>query len=66
MGLVAARMGFMIVTGSMTKQYSSEIAYRPLVEPRVEVDYGLALRRDAADPAEAALRTVAAHLTKLY
>jgi len=42
MGLVAARMGFTIVTGGMTKRYSAEITYRPLVNPKVEVDYGLA------------------------
>ena len=66
LGLVAARMGFTIVTGDMTKLYANELAYRPLIDPIVEVDYGLALRNEPGDPASEKLRIVAEGLASLY
>lgn len=65
LGLVAAGLGCTVVTASMSGFFSDRIAYRPLVEPSVRVEYGLALRKGDETPILSALRTVARHLKKL-
>lgn len=65
LGLVAAGLGFTIVTGSAEQFFADDIAYRPLVNPYVTVDYGLALRLDDNIAAAESLRIVAKHLARI-
>jgi len=65
LGLVASNLGFTIVTSSMARLFAEEVRYIPLVEPSVNVDYGLALRVGESAPTAEALRTVAKHLAKI-
>lgn len=62
LGLVAAGMGFTFVTASMKKLFVGDVAYVPLAEPEVHVDYGLALRAGEKAATAKALRSVAARL----
>ncbi len=64
LGLVSAGLGFTIVTGSMSKLFTKEVRYIPLVEPQVDVDYGLALREGDGTPTVEALRIVARDFNK--
>lgn len=65
LGLVSAGLGFTIVTASACKLFADEVAYVPLSDPAVGVDYGLALRAGEQAATAEALRTVATHLAKL-
>lgn len=65
LGLVAAGLGYTIVTGSMSGFFSDRIAYRALVRPEVAVEYGLVQRKDETAPTARALTTVAQHLKKI-
>lgn len=65
LGLVSAGLGFTIVTASACKLFADEVAYVPLSDPAVGVDYGLALRTGEQAATADALRTVATHLAKL-
>ena len=66
LGLVAAGLGFTIVTGSAEQFFADDIAYRPLANPRVTVDYGLALRNDNSIAAAEPLRVVSKHLARIF
>lgn len=65
LGLVAAGLGFTIVTGCARRFFPDEVAYRPLVNPLVNIDYGLALRENDPSPVADSLRTVARHLARI-
>ncbi len=65
LGLVAAGLGFTIVTGSIGRLFLDNVSYVPFVNPSVTVDYGLALRGDDQSPFSSSLRTVARHLAVL-
>lgn len=62
LGLVAAGLGFTIVTECMADFFADQIVYRPLVDPEVHVEYGLALKHGDEGPMTSPLRTVARHL----
>lgn len=64
LGLVSAGLGFTIVTGAMSKLFAKEVRYVPLVDPQVDVDYGLALREGDGTPTVEALRIVARDFNK--
>ncbi|WP_350453707.1 hypothetical protein [Slackia heliotrinireducens] len=59
------RVSGTIVTGSEKQFFADEIAYRPLANPRVPVDSGLALRHDGNAAVADSLRTVAKHLARI-
>ena len=65
LGLVAAGLGFTIVTSSAEQFFADDIAYRPLANPRVTVDYGLALRHNNSIAAAEPLRVVSKHLARI-
>lgn len=65
LGLVAAGLGFTIVTSCMNTFFEDKIAYRPLVDPEVSMDYGLATSSENQSPMLEALKTVADYLAKL-
>lgn len=65
LGLVSARLGFTIVTSSARKLFVYDVAYVPLVDPAVSVDYGLALRAGTQTATAETLRLVAEHLKSL-
>ena len=65
LGLVAAGLGFTIVTGCMASLLPAQIAYLPLVDPEVPVDYGLAIRAGETAPLLSSAQTVAKHLKAL-
>ena len=65
LGFVAAGLGFTIVTGSMESLFHDRVVYRPLANPKIKVDCGLALREGEQMPAAESLRIVARHLAKL-
>lgn len=66
LGLVAAGLGFTIVTSSAEQFFADDIAYRPLANPRVTVDYGLAFRHNNSIAAAEPLRVVSKHLTRIF
>ena len=66
LGLVAAGLGFTIVTGCARQFFANEVDYRPLTNPAITVDYGLALRKGDTAPIADSARSVAKHLADRY
>lgn len=64
LGLVASGLGFTIVTSHMIGFFNDKIVYRPLVEPEVFLDYGLATSFDNQSPLLEALFATADYLAK--
>lgn len=62
LGLVAAGFGFTIVTSSMEGFFSGRVVYRPLANPEIVVDYGLAVKEGDEKPTLEPLKSVARHL----
>lgn len=65
LGLVAAGIGFTIVTEAIAKVMPGGVAFVPMVNPEVLVDYGLAVREGDDLPTSPALITVAKHLKRV-
>lgn len=66
LALVSANLGFTIVTESMSKLFTEEVAYVRLVEPEVGVDYGIAFRKEDSQAIIESLHVVARHLAQIY
>lgn len=65
LGLVAAGLGFTIVTGAIGKLFTDDVSYIPIENPAVTVDYGIAFRNGDPSPLANTLRTVARHLSSV-
>jgi DNA-binding transcriptional LysR family regulator len=49
-GLVAAGLGVSVVSASLKGLRQTEVVYRRLIEPSVEIDFNLLWRRDGVTP----------------
>lgn len=65
LGLVAAGLGFTVVTSCMSMFFKDKIAYLPLVDPEVSIDYGLATVLENASPMFKALYSVQSALSRI-
>lgn len=49
-GLVAAGVGVSLLSGALADLYPLQVSYRRLIEPQIDVEYGLIWRRESPPP----------------